>query len=660
MNDFSASSGMTFRIAALIISLTCAFYTLLMRNKKRARSNLFATLLLLTFIDSCTGIIQYIAERTSFSINFRYAICYGCKLLYYMTHFAFIPVFMFYILMVCGVTYQLRRCQKIMIIIPIVVLELMLFLNPLLHLMFERDGDFSFKRRPGIYFAYFVAALYVLCCIYILFKYWKIINNIKRAAMSYFMFMVLTGTIIQMVEPDIVCEILADAIGLMGVMIMIEKDDDRIDTSTRCYNRSAFLYDLNNLFMLKRGFVTICVRIDNGNSYRKIVGFDNYEKILIEAADFLNNIDNKYDVYRVEESCFYILCPGIGGRELENLLYQMNERFMGSFDVGDGATRIKAKILAAETPGKLNSVDDIFLLSEAELEAGEKSVFMGSDLDFLVRRIEVEKAIGRGITDKNFTVFYQPMYSKKTGKIYAAEASLRLKDSILGEISSEEFVKVAEGSGFIEELESRMIESVFRFLGTGVDRSDMQIEYVIIHLMSLKIITIETAEMVKELFERFRIEPSLIVFEIAESDAYLGYENLDHIMAKFKEMGVRLYLGNYSSGNMDLRASYSFGFEGMMINVKNIIEESGVDNGKIILNARTNMLRQLKKKVVLTKIDDRECYDSIKDINAECISGNFVSPYMTRNELQIKFWHGDTITVTDDGVSHAGEDEKKL
>lgn len=656
MVDTSGFGSMTFRIAAALISMTCIFYTLLMRTKKRAKSNLFVTLLVLTFIDSITGIIQYIAEKSPFSLEVRYAICYACKLAYFVTHFAFIPVFFFYILMVCGVMYKLHKAQRIIVIAPIAALEILLFLNPLLHFVFERSGDLEFVRRPGIYVAYGIAALYVTFCIGMLFKYWKNISVVKRVAMTYFMLLVIFGTVIQMVYIDIKCELLADAIGLMGIMIMIEKDDDRIDLSTMAYNRNAFLYDLNNLFLLGREFVTICVRIDNGNSYRKIVGFDNYDKILKEIADFLVNIDKKYDVYRVEESCFYILCPGIGGKELESMLFAINERFMGSFDVGEGATRIKAKILAAKTPGKFNSVDDIFLMSETEFEDGEKSVYMGADLDFLVRRIEVEKAIGRGIAEKNFTVFYQPMYRQDTGKVYAAEASLNLNDSLLGEIKAEEFVKVAEGSGFIEELESRMIESVFRFLGTGVDRSDMQIEFVLIHLMSLKIISRETINMVKELFDRFRIEPSLIVFEISEQDAYLGYDNLDYVISKFKDMGVKLYLGNYSSGYMDLRASYSFGFEGMMINVQNILDESGFENGKIVINTRVNMLKQLGKKVILSRVDNAECYESVKDLNVECIGGSYLSPVMTKNELQNKFWHGDTITVKEDGVHHSQED----
>lgn len=660
MMETNGYGSLTFRIAAGIISLTCIFYTLLMRNKKRARSNLFAALLVLTFIDSVTGVISYATQHSNMPFSLKLFICYMCKLAYFLTHFAFIPAFLFYIVMVCGIMYKLKAMQKTIILFPIVILEILLIFNPILNFMFVHIGDLQFERGPGIYLAYLIAGVYIAFCAYLLFRYWKNIGTLKRIAMLYFSLLAIAGTLIQMLNPSIVCELLADAIGLMGIMIMIEKDDDKIDVGSGVYNRNAFLNDLNNLFSLKREFVAICLRISNANSYRKIVGFDNFQKIIHGVGDFLVSLDEKYDVYRAEDSCFYILCPDISDEELENMVNRINERFNGGFDVGEGAAMINAIILAAKTPGQFNSVDDIFLLAEADIESGDKRVFMGSDLDFLVRRMEVEKAIGRGITDKNFQVLYQPIYDSETGKIIAAEALMTLNDPVLGPIDSEEFIAVADKSGFIEELEIRMIEAVFRFLGTGVDRSDMRIEYVLIHFMSIKTLKKSVADSVKDYLEHFKIDPSLIAFEISEQDAYAGIDSLEYIMNAFQKLGIRLFLGNYTSGYMDYRSGYSNGFEGMIIYVRNIMEGTGFENGKILINTRVNLLNQLNKKVIVSRIDSKEYYDIIKDLQADSKSGNYFSSFMTRNELQLRFWHGERIEVTEEGVKHFEEDENNL
>ncbi|MDC7293857.1 MULTISPECIES: EAL domain-containing protein [unclassified Butyrivibrio] len=660
MMDTSGYGSLAFRIAAAIISLTCVFYTLLMRNKRSARSNLFVTLLLLTFIDSITGIISYLTQNSELAFNAKFVICYGCKLVYFVTHFAFIPTFLFYIILVCGVMYKLKFLQRVIIVFPIIVLEILLLLNPFISFMFVHEGNLVFVRRPGIYVVYAVAVVYAAFSFYLLMRYWKNIGTVKRVAMSYFSLLVVTGTAIQMLNPQIVCELLADSIGLMGIMIMIEKDDDKVDSVSGTYNRNAFLYDLNNFFSLKREFVAICVRISDADSYRKIVGFENFQNIIREIGVFLVGIDDKYDVYRAEDSCFYILCPDISDAEVESMTWLINNRFNEGFDVGEGATMIKARILAAKTPGQFNSVDDIFLLAEADIESADKSVFIGSDLDFLVRKIEIEKAIGRGISEKNFKVLYQPMYNAKTGKITSAEALLTLNDSVLGAIAPEEFMAVADKTGFIEELEVRMIEAVFRFLGTGVDRSDMRIEFVLIHFMSIKTISKSVADAIKDNMERFKIDPSLIAFEINEHDAHMGIDSLEYIMDVFKKLGIRLFLGNYTSGYMDYRTGYNKGFDGMIIHVRNIMEGTGYENGKILINTRVSLLNQFNSKVIISRIDNKEQYDIVKDLSAHCLSGNYISPSMTRNELQLRFWHGERVEFSEDGVKHFEEDENNL
>ena len=103
----------------------------------------------------------------------------------------------------------------------------------------------------------------------------------------------------------------------------------------------------------------------------------------------------------------------------------------------------------------------------------DKKVLKGDDLGFLIRRMEVEKAIGRGITEKGFKVTYRPLYSSDNMRIKAAEAVLKLIDSELGEVMPEEFLSIAADVGFIEELQYRMVDSVCQFVKEGIDKENL-------------------------------------------------------------------------------------------------------------------------------------------------------------------------------------------
>jgi hypothetical protein len=41
----------------------------------------------------------------------------------------------------------------------------------------------------------------------------------------------------------------------------------------------------------------------------------------------------------------------------------------------------------------------------------------------------------------------------------------------------------------------------------------------------------------------------------------------------------------------------------------------------------------------LSGIDSKELYDRVKDVKADFIVGDYLSPGVTKNELQNKFWN---------------------
>ena len=108
---------------------------------------------------------------------------------------------------------------------------------------------------------------------------------------------------------NIQCELMCEAIGLMGIMIVLENDDDRIDTPSGAFNRNAFTRDITSYFKYGRKFNVICLRIINADVYRKITGYETFEKVLATAVSFASNQDSKIDVYRSSADSLMVLCP---------------------------------------------------------------------------------------------------------------------------------------------------------------------------------------------------------------------------------------------------------------------------------------------------------------------------------------------------------------
>ena len=647
MIDNVSIGGISFRIAAAMICITCLFYTAVMRvNKQRKlRSRLFNALLIITLIGCMTGIISEFMLRSDWPFSVRLVITYICKYLYYSTHLMIIPVFWVYILIVCDVFHTMSKKLLIIRLYPVILLELAILSNPITHLCFTWDEKLRFYRGPAVYGIYFLSGLYLLFCFYLLGRYWNCMHAIQKIALFYFLGLAILGTIVQMLVPTIVCELMAEAIGFMGVMIMIENEEERSDYKTNAGNRAALLHDIKSFLLVKRNFYVICVRVVNAELYRRVTGYENYDLIMSKIADFLMGIDVEYEAYRTTAGNFFLVCPDASEEETGLVLQKIEDRFKESWALDNGSTNVNVKILCARCPEEFDDADDVLLLSEADMDDSDKVVYRGSDLDFLLRRVEVEKAIVRGMNEGNFQVMYQPVYHKLYRVIVSAEALLTLQDRELGEVSFAEFLAVAEEAGFIEELQMRMIESVFKFVQAGVMRNNENddVRVIALHILSVQVLKPDLVNKVREHLQKYEIDPRYICFDISDRIVIQAKDIIEEIVEEFNEMGINCFLNNSDSGILGLHPSFIDRFKGVLINVKRHYESTDPSQSDIILRNRCAMIRQLGKDILLMGIDTRELYEKISDIDADLIIGNYMSEMVSKNEIQTKFWHKETI-----------------
>ena len=644
--SYGALGGLSFRMAAALICLTCIFYTGVMRrlNKKRLRSRLFLAMLTIIFINCTTGFISVYVTPSNLPYTARLVITYGCKFVYYLTHIALIPVFCIYIIVVCEVFHKLSRVKLLLFLTPFAALELIVLTNPLTHLFFSYDENLNYFRGTGVYVAYAVCITYVLFCVYLLKRFWNTMNSLQQIAMFYFMLLATTATIIQMIFPAIVCELMGEALGLMGLMIMIERDDYRLDYRTHAYNKTALVHDMNVYFKVKRDFYVVCVRVLNDDLYRRVVGHEGYDSLMAEVADFLERLDNRYDAYRSGGGNFFLICPEATKDIVDGMLVKIEERFKRSFSAAGGITNVKIKVLCAKCPGELNESGDVLLLAEAELENTKKMVLEGGDLDFILRKITIEKAITKGMAEDSFHVMYQPVYDKNSHRISSAEAFLTLKELDVMGISFSEFMSVAENTGFVSELEFRMIDSVCRFIRDGVAHSDMGLERLVVHIMSVQVLTHELVKRVKESINKYVVDPSFIVFDVSDNIAMQAQDELELILDEFKEMGISFVLSTNDAGLLGLDSRIVAKFNGVSINVRKHYETVHTGQEDIILKNRTTMINQLGMVMILSGIDSEELYEKANKVMGNYMVGNYLSGLCTKNELQNKFWHEETFS----------------
>ena len=118
MVDVSGLGSVTFNLAAIIIAITCLFYTLVMKKKLRFQNKLFIAFIVIVIIDAATVVFGELILNSGLAYGVRRASITALHFLYFLTHFAMAPMFALYIITVCNVSYRFSKRSQLLLAAP--------------------------------------------------------------------------------------------------------------------------------------------------------------------------------------------------------------------------------------------------------------------------------------------------------------------------------------------------------------------------------------------------------------------------------------------------------------------------------------------------------------------------------------------------------------
>ena len=615
-----------FAAASLMICVTCLLFTLIQRRTVKPQNRLFiAVNLLLGSNAVCELAVSFASVQFQKSGSCFTMLCIA-QFLYFLTHVALAPVFFYYILVVCG-SYSRQRIRKRVLYAAVFIgMEVLVLLNPLLHWVYEVGADGTFHRRWAETVLYLCGAFYTVMAICRVYFSWNALTPRRRLAMVYFFCVMLVGIVTQIVSPQIRVEVFSETVGLIGVLLCMENEDDRIDIDNGFYNRKALRIDLSGYLVNRRPVWLIAVRITNGDILTRISGNENTDQISEVISGYLASIVPVYYPYMTNPGTFVLAVPDITRESAEATAADIWQRFQAPWQYGDGETEVmlRAAVMVADMPGRLKTPAEACLMVDSPLPAGsEKSLLKGSDLDYLLRRTAVENAVSRGLEAGSFEVFYQPTYSPD-GRLHGAEALIRMHDSELGDLYPDEFIPVAEQMGLIDDIDEFVLHEVCRFIQSGAPKQ-YGMDCINVNLSVMQCMKPGFVEHINEIVEKYGVKKDFLNFEITESVAADDYTLLSRVVSVLKREGFLFSMDDYGTGYSNMHAILSLNLDVIKID-KSILwgaEESEL--GYIILENTIRMIRQMHRKILVEGVETASQISLLAKLGVDYLQGFFFS-----------------------------------
>ena len=136
---------------------------------------------------------------------------------------------------------------------------------------------------------------------------------------------------------------------------------------------------------------------------------------------------------------------------------------------------------------------------------------------------------------------------------------MRIHDDLLGNISPEIFIPIAERNGSIVKLGTMIFEKVCRFISEQ-NLEETSIEYIEINVSVVQCIQSDFVDTLNEIMDRYHVRPEQINLEITETAASNSFAILQENVERLYQQGISFSLDDYGSGYATIGYIHRFPF----------------------------------------------------------------------------------------------------
>lgn len=632
MNEFNPLS-ISLTIAALMVALSDILFTKIQGRMGKKQNYLFLMLLITVAVNSACDVIT--AYSLPYRSNSSFAMDLGnlARYLYFVFHTMLSPLFFFYVARVCGVSFKTNVFKRYFFYGLFLVTELVAILNPITGWVYYLDENMEYKRNWGIGVIYVMAGVFIVLALSYLMTTWGALTLKRRTGIILFATIAITGIMIQLASTELKVELFAEAVGLTGLMIIIENEDDRLDSNTGIYNRQALITDLGSYIIHNNPLYSMCIRITTPEIITHRSDVDNTELIEHSVAEYLQTLVQRFNIYRVGPKNFVLIIFDRKDQNVSDIANSIVSRFEKPWLFADSIALLSVAIQIIEIPERINSVKDALYMFDSIPELhSDKKIYIGSDLDYLFRRFSVEKSIRSGLSSHKLEVYYQPTYCIDGKTLHGAEALVRLNDDEMGMVGPDEFIPIAEENGLIDSIDDFVLLEVCKLL-KEISLPSYGMDCININLSVVQCLKPGFVEHIKGIVEEAGIDKKYINFEITESLSASNYSILSDVVSALKREGFKFSMDDYGTGYSNLRALASMDLDVIKIDKSILWEAEKNEFGKIILENNIRMIHQMRRKILVEGVETESQIELLRPLGVNYLQGYYFSRPVPKDQF---------------------------
>ncbi len=378
-------------------------------------------------------------------------------------------------------------------------------------------------------------------------------------------------------------------------------------------------------------FALMVLNLDRFKNVNDSLGIVAGDRVLLEVTERIKSCLRHVDtVARLGGDEFVLLVHQADTAGAEATARRVLDAMARPFTLESQSFTVTCSIGVALCPTDGDSLDMLMRNAVAAMlrvkEAGRASFrFHQAHTDVVQRsHMQIDHAMRQALVSGLFRLHYQPQIDLKTGAVVGAEALIRWRDPVLGEVSPNEFIPVAEESGFIiaigDWVLAQAVKQAAAWCSNGV------VMPVSINVSALQFQQPDFAERVARELKAANLPPQLLELELTESILIHDAQDALHRLQALSTLGVQLAIDDFGTGYSSLGYLKRFPINRLKIDRSFVSHLPGDAGDVAIVNAIIQLGRAMNLRVIAEGVETAPQRQFLLDAGCDEFQGFLYAP----------------------------------
>ncbi|HEB81763.1 MAG TPA: phosphodiesterase [Gammaproteobacteria bacterium] len=406
------------------------------------------------------------------------------------------------------------------------------------------------------------------------------------------------------------------------------------DELTGLPNRSAFLTYLEKYQKdensLNQQLVLFVLDIDRFKEINKSMGHQNGDIILQEVSQRLSRVTDVASgefLARLGGDDFVIAFPDIALSQSRITAQMIRQILSRPILLDDGKISLSCAIGIAGVPEHTDDCNQLLQLAESAMYTAKTErlgieIYNPETAGSSRERLQLITDLREALADNLIVPYYQPIRNMQTGAIHV-EVLARWNDEKRGAISPEKFIALAEETGNINRLTSKILRTSLQECSQALNKQ--MIESLSLNISPYCLSNMKLPGEIQGYLDEFNIPANMITLEITESVIMSSLPKTRETINSLEALGLTFSIDDFGTGYSSLSKLKLMPLKELKIDKSFITEINHNDNDAAITNAAIQMAHGLGLNVVAEGIESEPIWNRLQQMGCDYGQGFWIA-----------------------------------